>query len=415
MFIPGTGAWRTSDGTAFATTDEYKQHLYSPDRLAVRASLFFEFSLPMLAAAAARHELIHIVSFSESLPLQYRDRLARAAGQHDFLRLDERPDGAHATDPSDVIRREFASKEVLFAEYRLDDDDLLAVDFFEQLLPYVRASDVGRYVSLGSGVTAIYHDGQFHNARRCHQPMIAIGLARICVLHPDGSVTAPAAGRHTVADTVAPVVVDSRRLAFLWTRHIGQDTAVTHSQSLDAFALRERLSKGLDRFPKITEWTEIERHFPMLGDRITGAMPGQGESVRAIEKRLRLGPEELHFDLPALEGSVGFEVHVRSASPKGSRYASMILHLTDEAGEAVAPETILKLNKWMTMQPWGSDDSSRVAVRLRTSAGVSSTRGEICLPGGVMLQGVSVKPDVGAFRSGFLERLEFKPVDRPVS
>lgn len=80
----------------FASSEDYKKHLYSDERLAVEPSLFFEFSLPLLAHAATGHPVIHTVSHSSSLPEKYVERLKAAAERHSFLRLDARDDGQGA-------------------------------------------------------------------------------------------------------------------------------------------------------------------------------------------------------------------------------------------------------------------------------------------------------------------------------
>lgn len=406
MFVPGMGAWRTSDGTVFASSEDYKKHLYSDERLAVRSALFFDLSLPLLARAATGHPVIHMVSYSSSLPEKYVERLKAAAEQYPFLRLDARDDGQVAEEPSNLLRREYPEQELVFAEYRLDDDDLLAADFFDQLMPYVTNAEVGRYVSLASGLTALYADGKFYDARQCRQPMVAIGLARICSLSADGTTTTPPLARHSVADTAAPVVLDSRRPAYLWTRHIGQDTAVVHTNSLEKSELQNRLAQGLGQFPAVTDWAEVERHFPGLVERMTASSVSGGASIALISKRVRVTRAGLDLEVPGLSGSLQYDAHIRSSSPSGSRDLRIVFHFQYADGTNAVPGEAATSKAFTRLLDWGTDGASRLAASLRTSSGLASTRGKVEVPDGSRLIRVTLEPDSDRFSTGFLERLD---------
>lgn len=409
MYIPGTGAWRASDGSAFDSPERYKEHLYAESRLSVRSDIFFGSSLPLLARAARDHDVRHIVSFSESLPDRYRDKLAAAAARYDFLYLDERGDGEQPMDPIEVVRRGLLGEEVIYAEYRLDDDDLLSTDYFRLLSPYVVASEVGRYVSFAKGLTGVYEQGTFTDVRVCRQPMVAIGLARICRLLSDGRVEQPAKTRHTVADTVAPVILDSRKIAYFWSRHVEQDTAVVYASASDGRHVRDHLSRATSGFPPVTDWSEVYEQFPE--DLVRLRQDGQNRKsiLHPVERRFRISAEAVHFGLPDLTRLVHFEVHIRSSLPKGSRGVRMVLDLVDAGGQrayvAAWPESPADLTPVLVNR----DGRRCWAVPLRTSAGLASTSGELRLPDGVLLRGVTIEPADPRFKSGYLERFTVSP------
>lgn len=408
LYIPGTGAWRASDGSTFDATEEYKKHLYDPERLRTRAEIFFDLTLPLLANAARGHPVLHFVSYSESLPQTYQHLLERAAREYSFLRLNGCVDGAAPEEPVELLRREQGNQDLVFAEYRLDDDDILSVDFFEQLKPYVNISEVGRFVSLSYGVTAVYSDGVFYDVRRCRQPMVAIGLSRICRIYENGNIEQPPTARHTVSDTAAPVILDSRQMAYMWTRHASQDTAVAYQISLKPDEVRAHLGKLNSKFPPVSDWTEVETHFPRLAERMSsGQLSGNIETL-AVEKRMRINGKGLSFDLPSLVGPIDFTVHVRSGSPKGSREAEMVLHLEDTSGNSVTPMRLTSPPSGSARAVrWGGRDSTRWAAQLRTSAGLAGTTGTLHLSVGVRLTGVTVRPVGDGLRTGYLEHLSF--------
>lgn len=93
IYNPGSGAWKSSSKTDSNTEDDFAEYLYSDSRLAPRAEIFFNYSLPMLAQAAERHRLLHIISYSSNLPEKYRDQLKSAALAHPFIVLDEKRTG----------------------------------------------------------------------------------------------------------------------------------------------------------------------------------------------------------------------------------------------------------------------------------------------------------------------------------
>jgi hypothetical protein len=93
VFSPSSGQWRATQGR-FSTPEEYRRYLYSDERLESRAWIFLELSLANLARWDGDHELMHIVSYSSSLPERWVGRLEEAAARYDFLVLDRLEESA---------------------------------------------------------------------------------------------------------------------------------------------------------------------------------------------------------------------------------------------------------------------------------------------------------------------------------
>lgn len=226
LFQPKSAAWHASKNAEDA--EAYRAYLYSEGRMGPRAEVFFGRSLPQLDKAAAGHEVRHMISYSAEMPEKWRDMVLEAGDRYPWLLLDEYQDGQGGHNVNRVARdmmRERGAPMGVYGSYRLDDDDLLPVDYFDRVAAHMSDTTVGMYVSLGKGITAMYQDGAFTTFREVVHPKIAIGLLGVCRVEADGSWTAPAGyASHARADEFAPVILDSRAPGFLWTRSPQQDT-----------------------------------------------------------------------------------------------------------------------------------------------------------------------------------------------
>ncbi|WP_165765494.1 glycosyltransferase [Corynebacterium hadale] len=224
MFEPKSPSWRLSRSLGRKDEEKYFSRLFSDERMEARSEIFFEHSLPSIDKAANQHDIKHVVSFSEELPDIYKDRLAEAQRSYSWLILDERTAVNRKGMPLGELSKELYRTGTVFAEYRLDDDDILAGSYFDQLEEYLRPELVGYYVSLGLGVQALFDGGVFYAPRVEHRPKIAIGLARICAYSEDSKLLCPPRVAHTRVDLNAPTIIDSRQLSFLHSLHLNQDS-----------------------------------------------------------------------------------------------------------------------------------------------------------------------------------------------
>jgi len=224
-------ATRKGDGRRFSE-EEYTEWLYDDERLGPRAEIFVEESLPQLAASAEDANLVHIVHYSASLPQKYQDILRGAAEEFPFLHLNEAPGIVAPSAPNkkvlNSVLRNRLPKDGVFGIYRLDDDDVLPINFFERMSPYIVDEHVGWRVSFPESLTAIRTRSEYILPWRRYFPKAAAGLVSIHQKTSDGAILglqtrAPAKG-HMKLDTAYPTVLDSREPGFFQARHKSQDS-----------------------------------------------------------------------------------------------------------------------------------------------------------------------------------------------
>lgn len=401
LFQPGSTRWRASEDGRFQGEDDYRRYLFSSERLEVRVKIFLEMTIPQLAVAATGHMVRHIISYSSRLPDKYKRQLTQAADTYPFLVLDECQDSATPLTPETYVRSMLSQeRSSIFAEYRLDDDDVLAHDYYDQLAPYLNSPFVGMYVSLGEGLTAIYREGHFYDVRRCHSPMLAIGLAKICRFNENGTLEAPPTTRHTVADTVAPVILDSRKLGFIWTRHPDQDTAVTAAKNHTRDELFERARHQIARYPLENDMGQVRRQFPVMSDLIhTHAGPDQRQ-FSLIHARTRVAAEGVNVKIPRLQERCTFTIKVRSSTSLPGRDMLVAFDFEDQEGDPISAPHYEE-----TMKERGVILSSRKKFGfcrfIATRPGLRKDEFVLDLPDGVSLAGLTLYP-----RHGVSARLE---------
>lgn len=253
IFTPGSGAWVASNNSRFKTEEEYRNYLFSEERLDTRARIFTELSIPSLAKAAAGYDYYHVVTYNDFLPSKYRVALEECALRYPFLILDKIVDGRGSMNSHQLLHRLYGEggreRGEAFGLFRLDDDDLLAGSYFEQMAKHVRPDMVGYQISLGRGVTALYDGDGFTNFREAYAVMNSMGLLSVGQVTADGKLVLPADASHNRSDRTNPVVLDSRRLSWLWVRHNTQDTTLTFGEEDKTLAEMNRhpaLSPDID-------------------------------------------------------------------------------------------------------------------------------------------------------------------------
>lgn len=375
LFMPRSDAWHASF-RSFTTDEEYRDYLFSDARLDRRCDIFLNLSLPQMAEAARQWPIRHVVSYSASLPEKHRQQLVEAASRHSFLVLDEQREGeAGVRDERGLVERFGASPGVV-AAYRLDDDDLLSADFFEQVAPHVRAENAGMLVSLATGLTALQEeDGRFSIFRESYVPMIAVGLVSICLVEEDGSVAAPVWSPHSQADRFNPVILDSRSPSYLWIRHQDQDTTMNHGET-------DALVRVLDHLAKrpLAEGVDVARLFPTVAGRLRPMtrVVLNSDPLDLAEARV------IQFD-PPVEGMFNLRVEVTCGPGAVANNALMSLDIVDDDGVPPAPEQIVA----------GATHSPKPAIGLyryvTTRVGSSVSNHDLVIPPGMRCRGITVR------------------------
>ncbi|WP_218219756.1 glycosyltransferase [Nesterenkonia sp. Act20] len=309
-------ATRRGDGRLFSE-DEYTAWLYDDERLDPRTEIFVEESLPQLAASADACDLVHIVHFSSSLPQKYQDRLRSAAEEHPFLHLNEAPGMVAPSAPNkkvlNQVLRGRLPEDGVFGIYRLDDDDVLPINFFHRMNPYVAEEHVGWRISFPESLTAIRTQSEYILPWRRYFPKAAAGLLSIHQKTPDGEIRglqtrAPAKG-HMKLDTAYPTVLDSREPGFFQARHKSQDSTLGEGEEpffgslIPSAVKKDRVSSDL-----------LQEYFPFVN--------------RRIRRDIAAAAEPLNIDTTTpLDSSSGVTVAI------GSDRSQMLLAQLDGASQ----------------------------------------------------------------------------------
>lgn len=380
LYQPGSTAWHASNKTRLSTPVDYRNYLFSPERLEPRMDIFLTMTLPQLDLAARGHNLRHVVSFSTYLPGKYRKQLEAAAEQYPWLVLDPCAVGEFPTDPLEL------AGVGMVGAYRLDDDDILPADYFDRMSPFVTEAHAGMFASLASGITAIYRDGQLQFTRYSYVPMIAIGFLAIHEKRSDGTLVSPPPASHNLSDRAAPVILDSRAPGYIWVRHLEQDTNL-HAANLPVEKRLQSLVKYLGERPPATDRAEFDRYFPVLADRMhAGVEPG--ETLQApISQPVVIPPAGLPLELSPIRGNVSVQAKLRPNPAAVPRNALLAFELETTDGTPLGAERADEL------RAAGFSHSDRIGFYkyLRTEPGRFVTYIDLALPDEVVLTGVQVR------------------------
>ncbi|WP_299167680.1 glycosyltransferase [uncultured Arthrobacter sp.] len=394
LFAPRSSSWKASNGSKFTSADEYKAYLFQESRLDVRTEIFVQQSLPQIELGRGGHDVRHIVSYDSDLPPKYEAALEDAARRYSFLILDKQSIETTPITPESVAREIILRDpgkdvEQPFGMYRLDDDDLLPRDFFDQTAPYVTKAHVGMHVSLGTGITALYIDGKYYNVRRCHWPMIAIGLMNICAFDRDHRLRMPEVAPHSKSDRVNPVILDSRQLGYMWVRHVEQDTSLL-IRAKDESGVLARVRADMDRHPPAENAEEIHAAFPVISDKVSYE-PGPADKVHVLLNSSRKIPGNgLHLSSFQASGTMELRITLDCDDDAVDRNALVSFRFVDADGEVLDPATYKE-----SMQAAGLSLSVNPRIGffryLRTAPGRQSATQKFNLPAGVFCDAITLR------------------------
>lgn len=287
-------ATRGSELGAGFTEDEYTTWLYSETRLAPRTEIFTTLSLPQLALAAEHHDVLHYVSYSPSLPEHHKEQLKAAAQKYSFLRLNETTKPVNSTPSRTLVNQALAERDHgtgPFGVYRLDDDDLLSVRYFDQMAPYVTPGHVGWWVSLGTGFSAIRMNGRYAYTRDLYYPKSAFGPMAIAARDAAGTIANLSAPKHTVMDKFNPTILDSREPGYFHIRHESQDSTVKGSV---APFYPEAMTRILGEGP--ADLHQVAELFPVLNNQTTLEPGPEAHGLLLSDGPLTLSREVVSYD-----------------------------------------------------------------------------------------------------------------------
>lgn len=261
LFTPGSNNWKASK---YKNEDEYISYLFSKERLSCRFDILEKHTLPNLEKSKNKAGIYykHIFMVSEKLPEWAMARLNKITANYDFIVVTQGGTGdayIHALSYAKEDLRRYKNKIIPFGVFLLDDDDILPNDYFDVMRQYINLGDVGRVISMPLGYTAIFNNGVYSNFRKSYYPKLNIGMMSVCLYNGviDG-ITYPIRGEHTKIDYNSPVIIDSRQPAYIWSRHVEQDTFIGNEHHG-----LSKLKKELDKYIELncTDVTELSNRF----------------------------------------------------------------------------------------------------------------------------------------------------------
>lgn len=319
--------------------------LFSSARLDPRVEIFLNLTVPQLQLAASEYHLRHIVQISPQLPEATKSRLREAAAEYPFLVVSEQATARGHNEDLDNHILEVASlvdsPDGLFARFRLDDDDVLASDYFDQLARYVNAANVGMNVSFGSGYQAAFYSGVVFDLRSLYHPRNSMGMAQICRVRASGRIEWMSYSNHARSDLEVPTILDSRFPTVLSLKHNGQDT----------FA-GEDAGKKFDKATRLlaaeqpADYGALSKRFPVVRDRCV--------NVQESKAILDSGP------LP-----VALETDAQAARFKLSGPGIFELDLEYESSDAADDRRIfaaMPIRPRLVQFPWSEFQSSSIVA-----------------------------------------------------
>ena len=282
----GNPSWRMTRKLTAGDEDRYLSALWSPERMAPRYELFSRLCAPQLQAMAGHHDYHHVVLYSPGLPEPWLGLLRATVQEHPVLQL-VAVEGPGLPSVSSLVHKLIRGRRVdsgPVVAFRVDDDDLLALNFLEKLTPYANYGDRGRAVNLSRGFTCVWDESTLtvYDIRPVFERFSGRGQAFIGWYDTESGVLEGLPVRHEPHDKVdrfRPVIHDARHPSFLWTHHLHQDSHEGYSKLTPA----ERISRAMAGIPPGSpdELAQALRLFPTLHGRVEARDPVPAPAVPA--------------------------------------------------------------------------------------------------------------------------------------
>lgn len=376
LYTPNSKSLRTSNSDKFSGDIGYYEYLYSPDRIEPRLHILEEYSLPQLSRAAAEFNLRHMIRYSAEMPNIYINKLESLSKKFPFIVLDENRGGKGTVNPYRMGFELSGGSE--FGLFRLDDDDFLSADFFEQTSPYVSQPFAGMRVSLGQGFTGFFDGTSFSELHSVYRPYIAIGLMSIYALDGHGKMIFPPDVSHHHSDRVGPVIVDSSKPSYFWTRHVGQDT------SFDAANIKKSIRNDMSKFDTVSDLSSVFQQFPVIRNAI------KEPKITQLAKTIDIDFSGKKIEMPMASPGETLRFHLRCEYPQNmtNKNALISFHFFDPMGATVSSTS-------QDLSAFGIAASKNPQIGyyryLKVAPGELETVEEVEIPEGLFLNSVSLR------------------------
>lgn len=240
--------------------EDYTTKLWAADRMEPREHVFLNLATPIYQRFHDSYGYRHIVQYSPEMPARWVDALEDAARTYPVLLL---LPGSRWQDRVTCIKNDIKARRCSpgpAAWLRVDDDDLLATTFLDQLVPKLVPAHDGYAVSFGRGLTAELDGLTLRNFGRTTRVMASMGQAFIGSVGEQSRVSWPPTTSHHRAHESMPTIVDSREVAYLRLIHENQDRKIANPDVKDPVDGHdvEDLGGELDRlFPTVRASAEL--------------------------------------------------------------------------------------------------------------------------------------------------------------
>ncbi|WP_373766537.1 glycosyltransferase [Glaesserella sp.] len=252
IYIPGSNVWNVSG----FSEEEYIAHLFSDERMSVRVKIFSEISVPLMNKMKKQYDFHHIVSYSSILPQKWKNILFNLQKKYPFLYLYE-VDSENENPFCSILK---GKKSGTVAFFRLDDDDLLSINYLDNLEKYNKLAYRNMAVSFGKGIIAFYKGNNYIDFRDIVQQYPSMGQAYIGYWSGSNLELPPMYSHHNLDQNI-PVIVDSANIMYLQTYHKQQDSHYRFSKTnIHEISVEAELSK----YPKNKNYEQLSACFPVL-------------------------------------------------------------------------------------------------------------------------------------------------------
>ncbi len=254
--------------------EKYKEKLFNPERLELHERLFQDVTLPSLLNQSQplnERNYTHLIITSDQLPEKNVRNLQEIIAPYPWAKVVQVPsNGSQSKLIGNVMYQELSKfeEEVCYSTTRLDDDDALGYDFFEELNKYISPMYAGNFISFGKGYAGVYNDntGKMETFHEYYYPKIALGMTYINIYNPvtdsfqESEISVFFRGNHVNADIQSPTLIDSRKPLFIRTLHAESDTRGNQKKI-------DKIKSG-----KVANPIDVCKEFPFL-------MTNDGESI----------------------------------------------------------------------------------------------------------------------------------------
>lgn len=220
--------------------DDHVKIVLDPERLKFRFRILSECVLQQIDQQTIRPStgwFQLIVVTTNLLPVYFKESLQKLCKQYSWLKVVERtPDQWIGSESlildglKSMTSNTFGEKP--FFSFRLDDDDLLPIDYFEKVQPYITTHNVNKFLTFKNGAKILWDEENFElcNFERVDKPFIAIGLGAVCAFDKNSNkITSEIKSvfigmNHYDISKTFKYIIDDTELMFIWSHQKFQDT-----------------------------------------------------------------------------------------------------------------------------------------------------------------------------------------------